>query len=179
MQKKIQVLVVDDSAFMRKMLTEIVKSDPECEVVNTAKDGVEALKAVAEFRPDVVTLDIELPEIDGLTALVYIMQEFPTPVVMVTGFSEFMGEETIKALEYGAVGFVRKPKGRISETIGDIREELISQIKIAAQVDMRKLTPVTIRKPGEKAEKPQPKTINKIVAIASSSGGPAKGFSTS
>ena len=69
MAKKIRVLVVDDSAFMRRMLTKMVKFDPECEVIKTASDGVEALKAIEELRPDVVTLDIELPEIDGLTCL--------------------------------------------------------------------------------------------------------------
>jgi len=90
--KKIQVLVVDDSMFMRKLLTEMIGSDPECEVIRTASDGVEALKAVEELRPDVVTMDIELPEIDGLTCVAYIMEEFPTPVVVVTGFSEFLGE---------------------------------------------------------------------------------------
>jgi two-component system chemotaxis response regulator CheB len=107
--EKIRVLVVDDSTFMRKMLTEVIESDPVCKVIETARDGVQALKAVEELRPDVVTMDIELPKIDGLTCIAYIMEEFPTPIVAVTGFSRFLGEQTIKALEYGAVGFVRKP----------------------------------------------------------------------
>ncbi len=172
MSRKIQVLVVDDSAFMRKLLTEIIESDAQCKVIEIARDGLEALKVVEELKPNVVTLDIELPEIDGLTCLAYIMEKFPTPVVMVTGFSKFLGEETIKALEYGAVGFVRKPKGSIHRNIGKIKKELISQIKIAAQVDVRKLKPVTIKEARKKVEKPIPKTINKIVIIASSSGGP-------
>lgn len=172
MTKKIRVLVVDDSAFMRKMLTEIIESDPECTVIKTARDGVEALKTIEKLRPDVVTLDIELPEIDGLTCLGYIMERFPTPVVMVTGFSEFLGEETIKALEYGAVGFVRKPNGSVSRNMREIKRELISQIKLAAQVDMAKLTPVTIKEASRKVEKPAAKTTNRIVTIASSTGGP-------
>ena len=170
--KKIRVLVVDDSAFMRKMLTKAIESDPRCKVIKTAKDGVEALRAVEKLRPDVVTLDIELPEIDGLTCLAYIMERFPTPVVMVTGFSEFLGEETIKALEYGAAGFVRKPKGSISRNMGEIEQELISQIKLASQVDVNKLTPVTVKRAKEKVQKPVATSTNRIVAIAGSSGGP-------
>ena len=119
--KKIRVLVVDDSAFMRKFLTDVIESDPDCKVMKTAGDGVEALKAVEELSPDVVTMDIELPEIDGITCVAYIMEEFPTPVIVVTGFSEFLGEETIKALEYGAVGLVRKPKGPISQSMEKIK----------------------------------------------------------
>ncbi len=92
MPKNIRVLIVDDSSFMRKILTEIIDSDPKCKVIKTATDGVDALKAVEELKPDVVTMDIELPEIDGLTCIAYIMEEFPTPIVVVTGFSEFMGE---------------------------------------------------------------------------------------
>ena len=172
MTKKIQVLVVDDSAFMRKMLTKMIESNPECEVIKTAKDGVEALKAIEKLRPDVVTLDIEMPEIDGLTCLGYIMEKFPTPVVMVTGFSEFLGEETIKALEYGAVGFVHKPNGSVSRNIGEIEQELISQIKLASRVDMTKLTPVIIKEAKEKVQKAASKTTNKTITIAASTGGP-------
>ena len=172
MTKKIRVLVVDDSAFMRKMLTKAIDSDPQCKVIKTAKDGLEALKAIEKLRPDVVTLDIELPEIDGLTCLGYIMEKFPTPVVMVTGFSEFLGEETIKALEYGAVGFVRKPKGLVSRNMREIEQELMSQIKLASRVDVAKLTPATIKEAKKKVQKPVAKTTNKIVTIASSSGGP-------
>ncbi len=172
MTKKIRVLVVDDSAFMRKMLTKMIESDPKCKVIKTAGDGVEALKAIEKLRPDVVTLDIEMPEIDGLTCLGYIMEKFPTPVVMVTGFSEFLGEETIKALEYGAVGFVRKPKGSVFRNMKEIEQDLISQIKLASQVDVTKLTPITIEEAKEKVQKPAAKTTNKIVTIATSTGGP-------
>lgn len=172
MAKKIQVLVVDDSAFMRKLLTDVTNSDPGCEVIKTARDGVEALQYVEELRPDVVTLDIELPEIDGLTCVAYIMEKFPTPVVVVTGFSEFLGEETVRALEYGAIGIVRKPKGPISQNLNEIKQELISQIKLASKVDVKKLKPVTIKEIPKKVIKPTAKTTKKIVAIASSSGGP-------
>ena len=170
--KKLRVFVVDDSAFMRKMLTEVIESDPQYTVIKTARDGVEALKSIKELRPDVVTMDIELPEIDGLTCVAYIMEEFPTPVIMVTGFSKFMGEETMKALEYGAIGLVRKPKGPLSLSMEKLKQELLSQIKLASQVDKKKLTPVTVSEGKQIAVKPIPKTTSKIVAIASSSGGP-------
>ncbi len=172
MTGKIRVLVVDDSAFMRKLITKMIESDPHCEVVKTAKDGIEALKAIEELKPDVVTLDIEMPEIDGLTCIAYIMETFPTPVVMVTGFSEFLGDETIKALEYGAVGLVRKPGGPISRNIETIRQELLYQIKLAHQVDVTKFRPVPIRETKAEGEKPIPKTTDRVFAIASSSGGP-------
>lgn len=172
MERKIRVLVVDDSAFMRKLLVDIIESDPAFQVVKTARDGVEALKLVGELKPDVVTMDIELPEIDGVTCVVYIMEEFPTPVIMVTGFSRFMGEATIKALEYGALGLVRKPMRPITENMEGLRQELISQIRLVSQVDDRKLSPVIIKETIEKVEKPVFRSTNKIVAIASSSGGP-------
>ncbi len=172
MLKKIRVLVVDDSQFMRKMLTKIIESDPECEVIKTVRNGVEALSAIEGLRPDVVTMDIGLPEIDGLTCVAYIMEEFPTPVVIVTGFSEFLGEKVIKALEYGAVSLIHKPRGPISRDLREIKEELISNIKFASGVEKSKLTPVTIKKTNEGILKPIPKSTNKIVIVACSSGGP-------
>lgn len=172
MPRKTRVLVVDDSAFMRKMLCRMITSDPDLEVVKTSRDGLEALRTVEELRPDVVTMDIELPEIDGLTCVAYIMQQFPTPVIIVTGFSEFLGEETVKALEYGAVGLVRKPGGPISRNLEAIKQELLAQIRLARQVDVRKLTPVAIGETKAAVQKPVPQTTHRVVAIASSSGGP-------
>jgi len=169
---KIRILVADDSAFMRKFLTNIIESEPTFEVVKTAKNGLDALRAVERLKPDVITLDIEMPEIDGLTALVYIMEDFPTPVIMITGFSKFLGEDTIKALEYGAVGFVRKPKGPAAESGEKFRRDLIEQITIATNVDIAKLKPLTVEKEKVVAAKPVPKSAQKIVVIASSSGGP-------
>ncbi|MEE9167905.1 MAG: chemotaxis response regulator protein-glutamate methylesterase [Candidatus Neomarinimicrobiota bacterium] len=171
-KKKTRVLVVDDSAFMRKLITNIVESDPELEVIQTARDGVDALKAVHRLKPDVVTLDIEMPEIDGITALVYIMEQFPTPVIMVTGLSTFLGEQTIKALEYGAVGFIQKPKGAVSANFKDLKKELIQQIKLAVRVDMKKLRPIKVGRAVERVSKPVHKSSDKIIVIASSSGGP-------
>lgn len=172
MRKKVRVLVVDDSAFMRKWLSTMINSDPGCEVIKTAKDGIEALKAVEELRPDVVTMDIQLPEIDGLTCIAYIMEKFPTPILVVTGFSDFLGEETIKALEYGAVGHLRKPRMLRSQDMLELKQKVISEIKLAAQASVTTLAPVITGEISEKAEKPVPVTTDKIVVIAASSGGP-------
>jgi len=170
--KKKRVLVVDDSAFMRRVLTEIIESDPRYEVVGAAGDGVEALRVVEALQPDIITMDVELPELDGITCVAYIMHEFPTPIVMVSGFSSYTGVKTIEALELGAVGFVHKPKATAGRNVrAAIRDELLSQLAIAAQVDVRRLVPV-----GDRASiVNQPttgKTAEKLVVIASSSGGP-------
>ncbi len=172
MGRKIRVLVVDDSAFMCKWLSSMINAAPDCVVAGTARNGVEALKAVQKLRPDVVTMDIELPEIDGLTCVAYIMEDFPTPVVMVTGFSKFLGEETIRALEYGAVGLVRKPKRMDSRIMEEIREDLLSNIRNASQVDAGKLKPVTVKERGGHVKKPALKTTNRVTVVAASSGGP-------
>jgi len=172
MAKKMKILIVDDSTFMRKILTNIINSDPELRVTKTAGDGVEALKAVEIFKPDVITMDLELPEIDGLTCIAYIMEKYPTPIVVVTGYSEFMGEATIKALEYGAVEFIRKPIKEMSLDLESLKQELLAKIKLASQVDVTKLRPIKKIKTQKKKRKHFPQTMKRIVAIASSSGGP-------
>lgn len=172
MPKKIRILVVDDSAFMRRLIVNMLETVPNYKVIKTAVNGIEALKAVERHKPDVVTLDIEMPEIDGITALVYIMEQFPTPVIMVTGFSKFLGEETIKALEYGAVGFVRKPNGLVSKNLTEIKKDLIQQVKIAARVDVKKLKPLKQQRSPIRKERLLLKSANKIIVMVSSSGGP-------
>ena len=171
MRGKIRVLVVDDSIFMQTWLSESIGSDPECEIVYVAKDGVEALKAIEELRPDVVTMDIDIPEIDGLTCVAYIMENFPTPIVVVTGFNEYLGDETIRALEYGAVGLIHKPNGARFRDMKKIRSAIISEIKIASKMNVRALTPVAVKEFKKKREKAIPRITHKIVAIAASSGG--------
>lgn len=168
---KIRVLVVDDSALMRKKLSEMINADEACEVIATARNGEEALRGVESFHPDVVTLDVELPKMDGLTALKYIMSEWPTPVVMVTAYSNYRGEDTIKCLEYGAVDLVEKPSGVISLDIEKVASELVSKIKVASHVRPKVLRPLLYEKrPSEKKEITQ--AAKKVVVIASSTGGP-------
>lgn len=168
---KIRVLVVDDSALMRKKVSDMINSDKDCEVIATARNGEEAIKGVLIFKPDVVTLDVQMPMMDGLTCLGYIMSERPTPAIMLSAFTNYGGEVTIKALEYGAVDFVHKPSGVISLDIAKVRDELLSKIKIAVKVDLTKLRFI-LGKKAPSVPKKKPGGLNKVVAIAGSTGGP-------
>lgn len=170
-QRKIRVLIVDDSALMRIKLSGLINSDPECEVIATARNGEEAVKSVAILRPDVITLDLELPKMDGMSALKYIMSEWPTPIVIVTGFTRFGGEETLKCLEYGAVDLVIKPDATTFINFDSKKDELLQKIKIASRVKLSLLRPTLTQRPpaGKKAEAV---LADKIVVIASSTGGP-------
>lgn len=134
---KIRVLVTDDSAFMRKVITDILHSDPDIEVVDRAKNGLECLEKVKQLHPDVVTLDIEMPVMNGLDALERLMTEHPVPVVMLSSLTREGAEATIRALELGAVDFVTKPSGPISLDIHKVAERLIERVKAAAQASGR------------------------------------------
>lgn len=129
MGSKIKALIVDDSAFMRKSLTLMLEGSGEIEVVGCAKDGLEGVQMVKEKLPDIVTMDIEMPKMDGLTALQKIMSEFPTPVLMISSLTTQGAEQTIKALEYGAVDFIPKELSYVNVNIVKIREELITKVK--------------------------------------------------
>jgi len=126
---KIRVLVVDDSAFMRKSLSLMVESDPEIEVVGTARDGEEGYNVVKTLKPDLVTLDIEMPRMDGLTALKKIMKDCPTSVLMVSSLTTEGAEATMKAMEYGAVDFIPKELSYVNVNIIKVKDELIRKIK--------------------------------------------------
>ena len=175
MNKKIRVLVVDDSALMRMMISDILNTEKGIEVVAVAKDGEDGIKKVIELKPDVVTLDIEMPRLDGLHALGYIMSEIPTPVVMVSAYTQKGADATFRALEYGAVDFVSKPSGPISGDLAVISDELVAKVKVAASVDLDKLKFIRPKKITKKYLKAKPKKISpevKVIAIGSSTGGP-------
>ena len=129
----IRILVVDDSAFMRKVLSDLFKGQPDFEVVDIARNGVEAVEKVKQFSPDVVTLDVEMPLMDGLAALEQIMAVKPTPVVMVSSLTKSGADATIKALSLGAVDFVAKSAGAISR-IDEIEKDLLQKCRAAAGV---------------------------------------------
>ena len=129
----IRILVVDDSAFMRKVLSDLFKGQPDFEVVDIARNGIEAVEKVKQFSPDVVTLDVEMPLMDGLTALEQIMAVKPTPVVMVSSLTKSGADATIKALSLGAVDFVAKSAGAISR-IDEIEKDLLQKCRAAAGV---------------------------------------------
>jgi two-component system chemotaxis response regulator CheB len=170
---KIKVLVVDDSAFMRKIIPGILSEDSDIEVVGTAKDGKEAFKKVMELSPDVITLDVEMPGLDGLHTLGYIMSEKPTPVIMLSAYTPKGAETTIKALQYGAVDYVCKPSGEISLDIKKVQAELLEKIKAAKNIDITKM-PFILPEDAE-TKVPEKEIIQKneiMVIIATSTGGP-------
>lgn len=133
--KPIRVLVVDDSAFMRKMITDMLDKDAGIHVVGAARNGEDALKKMEEWRPDVITMDVEMPRMNGLETLEKLIPKYPVQIIMLSSVSAT--EITIKALENGAFDFIQKPSGSISLDIETVREELIQKIKTAAQTEMK------------------------------------------
>ncbi|HXV15785.1 MAG TPA: chemotaxis-specific protein-glutamate methyltransferase CheB [Gemmatimonadaceae bacterium] len=176
MRQTKRVLVVDDSAFMRRLISEMVESRPEFLVVGTARDGADALAKVRTLRPDIVTLDIEMPAVDGLTALSMIMAEMPRPVVMLSAAGSLENNSlTIRALELGAIEFVRKPSGPVSIDLASVRAELLRALDAASLVRVSQTQP-TLRMERSEAPRPPEKrqsvTAHSAVVIAASTGGP-------
>lgn len=173
LKQKVRVLVVDDSAFIRRALISIFNGHPEIQIVDVAADGEMAIQLVKKHRPDVVTLDVRMPVLDGLSALERIMKECPTPVVMLSSLTEKGGENTLKALELGAVDFIDKTSAGGPMEIAGIVRELSSKILVAAGVDVTKLHTVRI---GEvRTQSPDTMTLNRdteLVLIGTSTGGP-------
>ncbi len=170
---RIKVLVVDDSAFMRKIITEILTTSSEIEVIGRAKNGQEAIEKVTRLRPDVVTMDIEMPVLDGLQALGYIMSECPTRVIMLTAAESKQGDLTMTAFQYGAVDFIQKPSGSISLDMEKIKDELIRKVLAAAHVDIHKLIFIEEKRIRKERTVPIQKIrTKKILIIGSSTGGP-------
>lgn len=183
----VKVVVVDDSAFMRKAIATMLDKDPQIQVVATARNGQEGLDKIRQYRPDVVTLDIEMPKMDGLTALKHIMMEMPLPVLMVSSLTTEGAESTLKAMELGAVDFIPKQLSKVSLDIVKIEQDLRSKVKALAG---RKFVAPSVRRaprPSSAASKaapsapaprrmpaPRPKSGQKrdVVAIGVSTGGP-------
>ncbi|HEX6630558.1 MAG TPA: chemotaxis-specific protein-glutamate methyltransferase CheB [Gemmatimonadaceae bacterium] len=168
------VLVVDDSAFMRRLVSELVESDPAFRVAGTAANGMEALRQVHALEPDLVTLDIAMPELDGLQALGYVMSETPRPVVMLTAAEGGEAELAMRALELGAVDFVRKPSGPISLDLALVRERLLQALHAAADANLAG-APLLVRpsrSPAFAARRPAVDRARLVVVIACSTGGP-------
>jgi two-component system, chemotaxis family, protein-glutamate methylesterase/glutaminase len=167
----IRVLIVDDSSFMRKALAQILASDQSIEVIGTAPDGREAIQKVNQLLPDVVLLDIEMPVMDGLTALTHIMAERPTPVLMLSALSKSDAMIAIKCLEYGAVDFIAKPSGVISYDIDTLGKEIIAKVKAAVSVNIQKMR-LPLPDKLFQMRKPASGTKKDIVIIGASTGGP-------
>jgi len=133
MDEKIKVLIVDDAAFMVKAIKEIMEADSRIEVVGSARNGQEGLEMIKSLKPDVITLDVDMPVMDGIRAVRHIMIECPVPIVMLSSLSAH-GEITFEALRLGVVDFLPKPSGAISKDIHRSRNEIIDRVKIAASV---------------------------------------------
>lgn len=135
-----KVLVVDDSAFMRKLISEMLSSHPNLEVISTARNGKDALEKVHLLKPDVVSMDIEMPVMNGLEALKLIMETNPVPIVMLSSTTEIGATNTMAAMEYGAVDFVAKPGGPISLNLKDVEREIVEKVVAASKVKISTLT---------------------------------------
>jgi two-component system chemotaxis response regulator CheB len=127
--EKIRILIVDDSAFMRKSLSIMLESDPDIEIVDTARDGLDGYEKAVKLKPDVITLDIEMPRMDGITALKKIMKDAPTSVIMVSSLTTEGAEATLTAMEAGAVDFIAKEMSFVSVNIAGIKAELVGKVK--------------------------------------------------
>ena len=179
----INVLVIDDSAFMRKAVSTMIESDPAIKVIAVARDGEEGIKLVKHLKPDIITLDIEMPRMGGLEALQHIMAEYPTPVIIVSSLSEEGANVTLEAMDMGAVDFIPKNLTNAAIDVMKIQNELIEKIKTFAGMRLSRLKP---KKSGEQ-EVVQHLSIPKghipsgarerilktaVVAIGTSTGGP-------
>jgi len=179
---KIKVLVVDDSAFMRKSISIMVESDKDIEVIATARDGEEGYNLAKTLRPDIITLDIEMPKMDGLTALKKIMKDCPTSVLMVSSLTSEGAEATLKALEYGAVDFIPKELSYVNVNIIKVKEDLIKKIKEIVRhrqlkEGLNRLRRIKGEQPAQgssplSTQREIPKLGFKAIALGVSTGGP-------
>lgn len=186
--QKIKVLIVDDSAFMRKMIQDFLSEHSSIEVIGTARDGRDALKKIKALRPDVVTMDIEMPVLNGLDALQLIMEEHPLPVLMLSSTTTQGADNTMQAIANGAIDFIAKPSGPISLDLYKIKEELIQKVISASRANLAQLAKKTNNvkstiiptKDYSKIERREPintaspmRTLSKkLVCIGTSTGGP-------
>lgn len=171
MEKKIRVIVIDDSSFMRKTISSILESDPAIEVIENGKNGLDGLNKIKELNPDVITLDIDMPVMDGITALKHVLIEHPVPIVIVSSMTN-NGEVTFNTLRLGAVDFIGKPSGAVSVDMDTQKAHLIERIKMAATVKMDNIRRVRVSHKERRLLDASSQAVapEKIVAIGASSG---------
>jgi two-component system chemotaxis response regulator CheB len=171
----IRVLIVDDSAFMRKALTKLIEEDPGLSVAGTARDGIEAIEQVRTLKPDVVTMDVQMPRMDGISAVKKIMAENPVPILMVSSLTREGAETTIEALQAGAIDFIAKESSYVTLNLSDVRDELAAKIRNVARSRLSLFQrPRTV---APASPSPRPATGFKyqsarLIAIGISTGGP-------
>lgn len=178
---KVRVLVIDDSAFNRRTIVKMLESLPNVEVIGYACDGEEGLRKVIDLSPDLITLDLEMPRMDGFTLLRIVMQKQPTPIIVVSSRSD--DEDVFKALELGAVEFVPKPSSKVSPILMDIREELLAKVREVTAANLKNVMART-RTATQISDKPPKRSVRinaftdavrqdfRMVVIGSSTGGP-------
>jgi two-component system chemotaxis response regulator CheB len=170
---KTRILIVDDSAYTRQMIKRIVEQDPGLEVAGIASSGIDAMAKTLRLSPDIITLDFEMPEMDGFSFLRWLMHEKPTPVIMVSSYND--SKTVFKALELGAVDFIAKPTRRASIELQSIEKDLLRKVRGIKNIRMDILTrnlELLGREEGGTAEEEVAENI-RVVAIGSSTGGPA------
>jgi len=169
----VKVLIVDDSALIRQLMTEILSSDPEIEVIGTAQDPLVAREKIKKLNPDVLTLDVEMPKMDGVTFLRNLMRLRPMPVVMVSTLTEAGADVTLEALELGAVDYVSKPKVNVQEEMHAYAAEIKQKVKTAALAKVRGLNAAVPKSTVNKAafSPSRLKTTDMVIAIGASTGG--------
>ncbi|HUL34374.1 MAG TPA: chemotaxis response regulator protein-glutamate methylesterase [Candidatus Eisenbacteria bacterium] len=174
MRDRVRVLVVDDSALMRKLIPLILERDPDIEVVGTAMDGAFALRKIAELQPDVVTLDLEMPRMDGLETLRTIMRSAPMPVIVFSTHSKEGAYSTFKALALGAIDFVAKPRDAAAGNLEPVASQLADKIKVAKRAGGPKAIPKPPVQPAVSSKKRTRAAVppNRVIAIGISTGGP-------
>jgi two-component system chemotaxis response regulator CheB len=164
--KKIKVFIVEDSILMQKIIEDILSSDPQIEVIGTTKLGKEALIKIPQLQPDIVTLDINLPDISGIDVLKELMNVCPVRVIMLSAYTQKGAEMTMRTLELGALDFVPKPSGEVSLDLYNFRDEIVNKVKVVAGIELKKFFPtVTI-------SRPPISSVDKLVIIGASTGGP-------
>jgi two-component system chemotaxis response regulator CheB len=186
--KKIRVLVVDDSTFMRKVLENIYNGDDQMQVIGSAKDGREAVSMAESLKPDVISMDINMPHVDGLQATAEIMTTNPKPIVVVSSESKEGAASTLRALELGAIEFVAKPSGGIDLDMQSVKEELLRKVRMAAKVRVVRTAtrlassiqsaggsakPAAAAKAGRRPSAAASDQRFPVVVLAASTGGPA------
>ncbi|MES2948396.1 MAG: chemotaxis response regulator protein-glutamate methylesterase [Pseudomonadota bacterium] len=182
MKKKIRVVVVDDSALVRSLLAEIINRQKDMECVGAANDPLIAREMIRDLDPDVITLDIEMPKMDGIDFLARLMRLRPMPVVMISTLTERGAEVTMRALELGAVDFVAKPRIGLADGINELAGQIVEKIRVAASAHIRRVTPPSPPAGGSVAgavgSSPRPESISlgrvsteKLICIGASTGG--------
>jgi len=167
----IKVLIIDDSALVRELLTAVLSSDPQIEVVGTASNPIVARERIKQLNPHVLTLDIEMPRMDGLDFLERLMALRPMPVVMVSSLSQRGAEASLRALELGAVDVVAKPTGDLRESLPALREEILAKVKAAASARLGRRAAAKPAVPAARTSALPFRTTETVVAIGASTGG--------